>query len=240
MGGGILTMILSVGIATSVSAQESQPINFSHKLHATNDNIPCQYCHSYARRSYSSGVPPVSVCVGCHGTNEMPLVRADKAQYPEADKARGYWARQEPIPWVKIHDVPDFVRFPHKKHINADANRFRDDADTACDMQKDDRSLACRVGYFKKGDDTRCVACHGDVKAMDVVQVVDADFGKMGWCLQCHLQVKGAKERKSALTTLGGWFNAKEEDIERAAKIGLKNPKGYHNPNLTDCYTCHY
>ena len=86
-----------------------QPIAFSHKLHTVQNGVPCQYCHLYARRSFSSGVPPVSTCIGCHGSNEQKLVKPDSN---EVKKLRDYWAKGEPIPWVKVHDIPDFVRFP--------------------------------------------------------------------------------------------------------------------------------
>ena len=220
-----------------IAAAEEQPIAFSHEIHATQDQIPCQYCHIYARRSFSSGVPPVSICLGCHGTKEAPLIFPESV---EVNKMRDYWSKKEPIPWVKIHDLPDYVRFPHKKHITADAERFKPGAEDSCDEATDARSLACKVKAFKQGGDVRCTACHGDIKTMPVIQVVDNDFGEMGWCLKCHLQVKGVAERKTALNTLGGWFNAKEQEATRATMIDLKNKKLYHNPVLTDCYTCHY
>ena len=47
------------------------------------------------------------------------------------------------------------------------------------------------MNQFKQGGDTRCAACHGGIKAMPVVKKVDKNFGNMGWCLECHLQVKG-------------------------------------------------
>ncbi len=29
-----------------------------------------------------------------------------------------YWKRQEAIPWVRIHDLPDHAKFPHYSHVN--------------------------------------------------------------------------------------------------------------------------
>ncbi len=236
IGQSVLCGLLFLCIFASPVMAEDQPIAFSHKLHADQNQIPCQYCHLYARRSFSSGVPPVSVCVGCHGTNANPVI---KPESKEVNTMRDYWDKKEPIPWVKIHDIPDFVRFPHKAHINAPSSRFIDSAGQSCSGEND-RSLDCKVHLFKQGGDERCTACHGDLKAMDVVQKVDKDFGMMGWCLECHLQVKGAAERKSAMSTMGGWFRAKEEDEERAKKIQLEDPRGFHSANLTDCFTCHY
>ena len=89
-----------------------QPIEFSHKVHAGDYEIPCLYCHSQARKSASAGVPSVNKCVGCHD-----VVAAER---PQIRQVMAYWANQEPIPWVKVHDLPDFVHFPHKRHVAAD------------------------------------------------------------------------------------------------------------------------
>lgn len=236
LAGLLGVFFLMAGASNEVQAQE-QPIAFSHKLHTVQNGIACQYCHLYARRSYSSGVPPVSTCIGCHGPEEQKLVLPDST---EIKKIRDYWSQSEPIPWIKIHDIPDFVRFPHKAHINVDSNRLLDEAGAGCNKAKDPRSLECKLALFKTGGDERCLACHGDVRQMDVIKKVDQNFGLMGWCMECHLQVKGAKERKRTGNTLAGWFNAKELDQKREVNIGLVNDKGYHNPNMLDCYTCHY
>lgn len=81
-----------------------QPIHFSHKIHAGENEIHCQYCHLYARRSIVAGVPSVQTCMNCH-----KLIRKEK---PEIQKLLEYWEKKEPIPWVKVYDLPDFVHFP--------------------------------------------------------------------------------------------------------------------------------
>lgn len=224
-------------LLTPLPGSAKQPIAFSHKLHATQNGIACQYCHLYARRSYSSGVPPVSTCIGCHGPNERKLARPDSA---EVNKMRAYWSRSEPVPWMKVHDIPDYVRFPHKKHINADSSRFIEKAGSGCDLKSAPRSLECRLYQFRIGGDTRCESCHGPVSNMEFMQVIDDNFGGMGWCLKCHLQVKGAVARKRTGSTMAGWFHAKENDRQRELRIMLVNAKGHHNPNVSDCATCHY
>ena len=139
-------------VLNSKAPVRDQPIAFSHKLHVSQNGVACQYCHLYARRSYSSGVPPVSTCVGCHGSNQMKLVQPHS---PEVNKMRDYWEKGEPIPWAKVHDIPDYVRFPHKRHINADSNRLIESAGTGCDMEENPRSLECRLMQFKMGGDMR-------------------------------------------------------------------------------------
>jgi len=93
------------------SAGPPQPIAFSHQLHAGDNRIPCQHCHIYARRSIVAGVPSVARCINCHN--------GIASRTPELEKLFGYWQRGEPIPWVKVHDLPDFVYFSHKRHVRA-------------------------------------------------------------------------------------------------------------------------
>ena len=144
-----------------------QPIKFSHKVHAGDNKIDCQYCHIYARRSYSSGAPPVAICVGCHKFVATGL--------DEVKKVMDYWQKQQPIPWVKIHDIPDFVRYPHYKHINAKNEMYPN-------------GIACQE-------------CHGPIETMDVVQKFYPSFGLMGWCLNCHLTIPGTLEMKRAVAS---------------------------------------
>ena len=95
----------------SVRSALEQPIAFSHKLHAGEKQIPCQYCHAYARRSLVAGVPSVQACMGCH---QLVAVRK-----PEVRKLAAYWEQRQPIPWIKVHNLPDFVYFSHKRHVRA-------------------------------------------------------------------------------------------------------------------------
>jgi hypothetical protein len=111
----ILVVVLSaVGLYRTITAQPppQQPIAFSHRIHAGDRKIDCQYCHAYARRSIDAGIPAVSRCMGCHqyvGTGK-----------PEVQKLTvNYWVRKQPVPWVNVYRVPGFVYFPHKRHIAA-------------------------------------------------------------------------------------------------------------------------
>jgi hypothetical protein len=89
----------------------SQPIAFSHRVHAGTNAIPCQLCHSYARRGPVAGIPAVQRCVQCH-----QIVTPDE---PEVVKLMAYWKDKKPIPWLRVHDLPDYVRFTHKPHVVA-------------------------------------------------------------------------------------------------------------------------
>ncbi len=93
----------------------TQPIAFPHNIHAGQDQIDCQFCHFSAERSVDAGIPPVATCWGCH----QNILGTVERQQAEIQRVRGYWERQEPIPWVRIYKVADHVHFPHMRHIAA-------------------------------------------------------------------------------------------------------------------------
>lgn len=92
-------------------ADASQPIVFSHRQHVTDVGLDCQLCHLYARRGPVAGVPSVARCTGCHA-----VVHPER---PEVAKVLAYAERAEPIPWERVHTLPDYVRFTHKRHVAA-------------------------------------------------------------------------------------------------------------------------
>ncbi|TDJ70246.1 MAG: menaquinol oxidoreductase [Proteobacteria bacterium] len=136
-----------------------QPINFSHKIHAGDYEIPCMYCHTNARRSISAGVPSVNKCVGCH--NEVATER------PQIRKLMNYWHNKEPIPWIKVHDLPDFVHFTHKRHVQA--------------------GIECQTCHGAV--ETMDVITLGTAASKTSgVTLASAPAMKMGVCLDCHKQ----------------------------------------------------
>ncbi len=148
---GLLAAVTLVGLLAGFWANAmfftdlspEQPINFSHKIHAGDYEIPCMYCHVQARRSISAGVPAVSKCVGCH--SQVATERA------EIQKLMAYWENKEPIPWVKVHDLPDFVHFTHKRHIAAGL------ACQTCHGPVETMDVISREAPLKMG---LCLDCH--------------------------------------------------------------------------------
>lgn len=86
-----------------------QPIPFSHRFHVTDLQIDCQYCHVGTERSASGVVPPMEVCMGCH--------RIAGSGLPPIEELRGYWERDEPVPWRWVNKLPEFVQFSHRAHL---------------------------------------------------------------------------------------------------------------------------
>jgi hypothetical protein len=94
-----------------VGYQPVQPVAYSHKLHAGNLGIDCRYCHSAVEYSAYAAIPPTETCMNCHAHV--------KAQSPLLQLVRESYATGQPIPWVRIHKLPDYVYFNHEAHLDA-------------------------------------------------------------------------------------------------------------------------
>lgn len=126
-----------------------QPIAFSHAIHAGTYKINCQYCHSNARRGPNAYIPSVRTCMGCH-----QLVAATK---PEVIKIREAWDAKQPIRWMRVNRVADFVYFNHAPHIarGIDCRHCHGDIASMSEVQP-----AVTLNNM-----TFCVDCHRENKA---------------------------------------------------------------------------
>ena len=136
-----------------------QPIHFSHKLHAGDNQVDCNYCHHSARHSKHSGIPSANVCMNCHtyinegpsGTEEIQKIY-DAVGYDVSTGKYIEGYEQKPIKWVRIHNLPDLAYFNHAQHVVAGG--------------------------------LECQECHGPIEEMEVVYQ-HAEL-TMGWCIDCH------------------------------------------------------
>jgi len=111
-----------------------QPIHYSHKIHAGVNQIECKYCHSSARVSKHSGIPSLNVCMNCHqniaeyngeedldnGYTKEFYTKEIKKLYAAVgwdEENQVYTGNTEPVKWVRIHNLPDFVYFNHAQHV---------------------------------------------------------------------------------------------------------------------------
>jgi len=169
LGVGYISYAAMMGIGVDQGYKPIQPIAFSHKIHAGDNKIDCEYCHSNAKHSKLSGIPSANVCMNCHKSiseyNGPVTDEKDKAFYDGEiqkiydaigwDKEKlayieGY--EEKPIEWIRIHNLPDFAYYNHSQHV------------TVAGLE--------------------CQTCHGPVEEMDEVE----QFAPltMGWCIECH------------------------------------------------------
>lgn len=198
--------------------QPIQPIAFSHKIHAGDNKIECQYCHSSAKHSKYSGIPSVNVCMNCHknisevaedtkvvleeGGVILGKAELDK-EIQKVYKAAGwdaenlaYTGKTEPIKWVRVHNLPDFAYFNHSQHVTVAG--------------------------------VKCQKCHGPVETME--EVYQHSPLTMGWCIDCHKET-----------------NVDLKGNEYYAKIHKELAKKYGIEQVTiaqlggkECGKCHY
>lgn len=96
---------------TDVGYRPTQPVPYSHKLHAGDLGIDCRYCHVSVETSAKANVPPTATCMNCH-----------KLVLPQSERlalVRSSYEQQKPIEWIRVHDLSDFVYFNHSSHIRA-------------------------------------------------------------------------------------------------------------------------
>ena len=180
---GIWNWMMWIGVYKGYKPE--QPIYFSHKIHAGENKIDCQLCHSSAKYGKVSEIPSMNVCMNCHRTiseyngkymepgkdkafydGEIKKIYAATGWDPEKQQ---YTGQTQPVEWTRIHNMPDFVYFNHSQHVVAGEQ-------------------AIINSFNKKNPDAKidvvCTACHGQIDTMNVVQMAN-DF-TMGWCIECH------------------------------------------------------
>ncbi len=100
---------------TRVGYMPTQPVPFSHKIHAGQLGLDCRFCHSFGERSSHSNIPNNQTCANCHASGKGQI----KLNSPKLELVRkAAEPGGEPIRWVKVHKAPDYVYFNHSAHLN--------------------------------------------------------------------------------------------------------------------------
>ena len=147
--GMIIFIFVAVGLKTGIDGlftigvqqgyMPTQPIAYSHEIHAGQYEIDCNYCHTGVRKSKSANIPSANICMNCHvaiktESKEIQKIYAAIDYDPETGE---YGEDTQPIEWVRVHNLPDLAYFNHSQHV--------------------------KVGGLE------CETCHGPIKEMEVV-----------------------------------------------------------------------
>jgi hypothetical protein len=100
--------LYSIGVQQGYAP--TQPIAFSHKIHAGQYEIDCQYCHTSVYESKQANIPSPNICMNCHS--------AIKTESLEIQKIYAAVNDNKPIEWVRVHNLPDLSYFNHSQHTN--------------------------------------------------------------------------------------------------------------------------
>lgn len=109
----VIDGLFNVGIQQGYAP--TQPIAFSHKVHAGDFKIDCNYCHTGVRTSKNANIPSVNICMNCHSS----IVKITGATDLSTEIQKIYDAKlnNTPIEWVRVHNLPDLAYFNHAQHF---------------------------------------------------------------------------------------------------------------------------
>lgn len=128
---------------TDVGYAPLQPVAYSHALHVGKLALDCRYCHNTVEQTAAAAIPPTQTCLNCHArirteSKKLTIVR-DSGQ------------SGRPIPWVRVHDLPDYVYFDHSAHV------FRGVPCASCHGRVDTMDIITQVQPLSMG---WCLDCH--------------------------------------------------------------------------------
>jgi hypothetical protein len=103
-------------IYTDVGYAPKQPVPYSHKFHAGDLGIDCRYCHTGVETGPHANIPAVQTCMNCHSKIKLESEKLLPVRLAFNTEATD---EETPLEWIRIHKIPDFVRFRHDVHINA-------------------------------------------------------------------------------------------------------------------------
>jgi len=182
-----------------------QPIWFSHNVHAGKNKINCVYCHNSAEKSKHAGIPTVNVCMNCHSAISKGTITGETeiAKIYEAagwdPKKREYTGEENPVKWVKVHNLPDHVYFNHSQHVVVGKLECQECHGEVQEMDVAEQHAPLTMGW--------CIQCHGEK---------EVQMAGNGYYDEIHARMSKEElkkylngDEKITVRDLGGWECAK-------------------------------
>ncbi len=182
-----------IGFGRSENYRPDQPIKFSHKVHAQDNQIDCNYCHYNAQHGKSAGIPSADLCMNCH----MVVRNGSHSGQFEIAKVVDAFENNKDIEWIRIHNLPDHVYFNHSQHVNAGKLECAECHGVVEEMhilkQENDLSMGwcldchkkTNVDFFENDYYKAFEAFHKDVEMGVLDSIKAADVGAND-CMNCH------------------------------------------------------
>jgi hypothetical protein len=95
---------------TEVGLAKAQPVSYSHQQHVGDLGLDCRYCHSSVEEADFAIIPPTETCMGCHARVA--------AEAPTLELVRTSFENNQPLEWIRVHSLADYVYFNHGIHVN--------------------------------------------------------------------------------------------------------------------------
>ncbi len=130
---------------TDVGYQPSQPVPFSHTLHAGELGMDCRYCHNSVEKAAHAAIPPTETCMGCHSNV--------KKNSPLLTNVRQSMDSGKPVEWINVHMLPEHARFDHSIHVGVGVGCVE------CHGRVDQMDVVYQAEPLSMG---WCLECHRD------------------------------------------------------------------------------
>jgi len=184
--GGWFFVYANTEIGVQQGYAPTQPINFSHKIHAGDHEIDCKYCHSSVEVSKQASIPAVSTCMNCHSYIDASKKYNGQVS-PEIQKIRTAYETNTPIKWVRIHNLPDHAYFNHSQHVSVGKVECQACHGPIETMDKVEQHSSLQMGW--------CVNCHRESKV---------DVGNNEYYEQLHADLEKRGKRSITVAHNGG------------------------------------
>jgi len=239
---GVYVVVLATfGIspwAIDVGYMPEQPLPYSHTIHAGQLGLDCRYCHNTVEHAGFAAIPPTQTCMNCHDK-----IRPNDAR--NLGPVLASYQSGEPIEWIKVHNLPDYVYFNHSAHVT------RGVSCVSCHGRVDRMDEVYQAMPLSMA---WCLDCHRDpapnIRPVDRGEVELLAANRL---IELPPAVEGGIDpvsrflEQAAVTQLG-WGDdiapESREAIGRALLIDRGLLDGEGNPTvrlevLTSCSTCH-
>lgn len=170
--------LYSVGVQQGYAP--TQPIAYSHKLHAGTLEIECQYCHTGVEIGRSANIPSPNICMNCH--THVQNVQGKEGVSPEIQKIYDAVDNNTPIEWVRVHNLPDLAYFNHSQHVKVGGIECQTCHGPIQEMEVVGQHSALTMGW--------CIDCH---RQTEIATEGNAYYDKL---VQIHVDSKDALKVK--------------------------------------------
>ncbi|SIO16747.1 c-type cytochrome [Algoriphagus halophilus] len=170
--------LYSVGVQQGYAP--TQPIAYSHKLHAGTLEIECQYCHTGVEIGRSANIPSPNICMNCH--THVQNVQGKEGISPEIQKIYDAVDNNTPIEWVRVHNLPDLAYFNHSQHVKVGGIECQTCHGPIQEMEVVGQHSALTMGW--------CIDCH---RQTEIATEGNAYYDKL---VQIHVDSKDALKVK--------------------------------------------
>ncbi|MHB1936968.1 MAG: outer membrane protein assembly factor BamB family protein [Acidobacteriaceae bacterium] len=134
----------------------AQPVVFSHKRHVITVGMRCEDCHQLSADGGQMQIANVTKCMLCH--------RSAMTTNPEIQKLSGMDKAGQRVAWIRLYQLPTFVFFSHRKHLDAKVDcavchgDVRDQS--VLRQQKDISMVSCVNCHQLRKASISCGLCH--------------------------------------------------------------------------------